>query len=426
MKKVALIFICVFLNAKSLDELILKSYNNEIVNIKQNQNIVATIEKEQAKSKYMPSIAIEGGYLRSDLTKFISDPKYNLNAGFVVDFLIFDGGKRGANLDILELNKSLAKLDLDDAKNKMAYEISKLYFTYNSLSTLLEYKKQYSNYLKNAFLMVKQLNDAGLKPLDELKILEANYGLALTDEKEYEIKLSEVLLSISKLTKQDDVMLQKDSTLAEINDNGSDSLQIQMLNTQIDIAEQKVKSSKSHNYPTIFLQNKTIYHINDYGINMPTIPIPQVMQMIDKISEENFKKRAWHNTFVIGFRYDLFSFGANSKQTQIDRLNLLNLQNKLEYEKRALDLDNKNIKLNLANLKEQIDANKFRVEASNIAFESVDEKYKAGLVSYVEYLNALELKFKAIAAYELVKSKYEMAKAEYYYINGINILDKVR
>ncbi len=425
MKKIILLFLCIFLNAKSLDELILKSQNNELINIKQNQTLVQTLEKEKTTSKYMPKISIEGGYLRTDLTKFMTDPNYNINAGFVVDLLIYDGGAREANLDMLESSKTLANLDLKDSKNKLAYEISMLYFTYNSLATLLEYKKQYSNYLKNSYEMVEKLNQAGLKPFDELKVLEANYQLALTDEKEYEIKLNEVLLNLQKLTKQDNIFLANDSTLEEIDDT-SNSLLLQMLSTKIDIAKTKVKSSKSHHFPTIFLQNKTIYHINDYGIDMPHIPIPQVVQMLERVAEENFKKRAWHNTFMIGFKYDLFSFGANSKQTQIDKINLLSLQNQLEFEKRALRLDNENIKSNLINLKEQINANKLRVEASSLAFKSVNEKYNAGLISYVEYLNALELKFKANAAYELAKSKYEIAKARYYYINGIDILDKVR
>ena len=59
------------------------------------------------------------------------------------------------------------------------------------------------------------------------------------------------------------------------------------------------------------------------------------------------------------------------------------------------------------------------------SFNAVSKKYEAGLLGYVEFLNATAQSFSAGSALELSKSKFEIKKAEYLYERGGKIAENI-
>ncbi|EPV6667420.1 TolC family protein [Campylobacter lari] len=121
----------------------------------------------------------------------------------------------------------------------------------------------------------------------------------------------------------------------------------------------------------------------------------------------------------------MFDFGANQKALEAQKYTSKITQLELEKTKRKVDIELDNLLQEIEISKVKIKALNASFKAANLAFEAIEKKYTAGLCSYVEYLNALELKYKSQSQLELAKNEYEITKARYYFTAGIDIKTKV-
>ncbi|EPW4223196.1 multidrug efflux RND transporter outer membrane subunit CmeD, partial [Campylobacter jejuni] len=120
-----------------------------------------------------------------------------------LNFLLFDGGAREANLRALESREKLSLLDKEQNKNYLALNAITLYFNTLSLEKILLANQQKVSFLKSTFERLQKFYDAGLSPKDELESIKAKYHLSLLELSQNELKLANIQKEIKILSDTD-------------------------------------------------------------------------------------------------------------------------------------------------------------------------------------------------------------------------------
>ncbi|EAL5942249.1 TolC family protein, partial [Campylobacter coli] len=176
--------------------------------------------------------------------------------------------------------------------------------------------------------------------------------------------------------------------------------------------------AKAEYFPKFYIQDNFNFYKNNYN---PKVPAPFV-----NLADQFLEKYSQGNQFILGMEWKIFDFNARAKEVEKERLNVQIANANARFSERKNKEELNYLDKSLKVLQEQILALNLSLNAANLAFESVDKKYQAGLVSYVEYLQALEAKFKAQSDLELAKNEFEITKANYYFNAGIDLNSKVK
>ena len=335
-------------------------------------------------------------------------------------FLLYDGGKREATLEGLKFAQNLATLAKEQGKNYLALNATTLYFNHQSLQSLIKASEQKELFLKNTLTRLESFYKAGLVSKDALETVRAKFHLTSLELHKNRLKLIEVEKSLQELS-QKHFTPQGEAKIKEPSFESPKNLDSLIAQEQVNIARAKLESAKAEYLPRFFIQNNLTWYKNNFDIDIP----PLLMAMSGDFVDKYFKKNSRNNQFILGFEWKIFDFFSTSAKVESERLeyqiqalnaNYVERKNKLE-----IDFLRKELKV----LREQIEALSLANEAASLAFESVDKKYVAGLNSYNDYLQALESKFKAQSDLELAKNEFEIAKARYYFVLGIDIKERI-
>lgn len=403
--------------AANLHELIRLSQNNETYLIKQMQSEQAHLDKEQAFRNYLPTLSLNSAYVANNKDRFIIDPQESLFAKISLNFLLFDGGAREANLRALESKEKLSLLDKEQSKNYLALNAITLYFNTLSLEKILLANKQKVAFLKSTFERLQKFYNAGLSPKDEFESIKAQYHLSLLELSQNELKLTHIQKEI-KILSHTDFKPQGGAFLENPQQEKSQNYEVMMAKEQINLAKEGVNLAKAKYFPKFYIQNNFSFYKNNYN---PKFPPPFV-----NLADEFLEKYSQGNQFILGVEWKIFDFNARAKKVEKERLNVQIANANARFTERKNKEELNYLAKSLKVLQEQISALNISLNAANLAFESVDKKYQAGLVSYVEYLQALEAKFKAQSDLELAKNEFEITKANYYFNAGIELNSKVK
>ncbi|EIM1028431.1 multidrug efflux RND transporter outer membrane subunit CmeD [Campylobacter coli] len=416
-KTIILVFLPLSLSASNLRELITLSQNNEQYLIKQMQSEQASLSRSQAFRNYLPHLSLNSAYVANNKDRFIIDPQESLFAKFSLNLLLYDGGAREANLRALESKEKLSLLDKEQGKNYLALNAITLYFNTLSLEKILLANQQKVEFLRSTFERLQKFHDAGLSPKDELESIKARYHLSLLELSQNELKLTSIqkeirILSNTNFTPSGNAFLENPDK------EKSQSYEVLMAKEQINLAKESVNLAKAEYFPKFYIQDNFGFYKNNYS---PEIPV-----YYQNVADRFLQKYSQNNQFILGVEWKIFDFNARAKEVEKERLNvqIANANARLSERKNKEELNY--IDQSLKVLKQQIYTLNLSLNAANLAFESVDKKYQAGLVSYVEYLQALEAKFKAQSDLELAHNEFEITKANYYFNAGIDLISKVR
>ncbi|EDO6595338.1 multidrug efflux RND transporter outer membrane subunit CmeD [Campylobacter coli] len=416
-KTIILVFLPLSLSASNLREFITLSQNNEQYLIKQMQSEQASLSRSQAFRNYLPHLSLNSAYVANNKDRFIIDPQESLFAKFSLNLLLYDGGAREANLRALESKEKLSFLDKEQSKNYLALNAITLYFNTLSLEKILLANQQKVEFLRSTFERLQKFYDAGLSPKDELESIKARYHLSLLELSQNELKLASIQKEI-KILSNTDFTPSGNAFLENPNQEKSQSYEVLIAKEQINLAKESVNLAKAEYFPKFYMQDNFGFYKNNYN---PKIPTPFI-----NLADEFLEKYSQSNQFILGMEWKIFDFNARAKEVEKERLNvqIANANARLSERKNKEELNY--IDQSLKVLKQQIYTLNLSLNAANLAFESVDKKYQAGLVSYVEYLQALEAKFKARSDLELAHNEFEITKANYYFNAGIDLISKVR
>ncbi|BCX79448.1 TolC family protein [Campylobacter sp. 19-13652] len=410
----------------------------QIIELAQSSNIakISTLNAEKselsllsAKSAYMPNLSLHGGHNHTNAGLII--PKRATQIEARIDFLIYDGGAKEASLNALESLKNSATFSDKQTKNELALNAVKLYFALKSTNEIINAKSAEIDYLSSLSAKLKKLYDVGLAASDELANVSAKHALSIAQMLNLNRKKDEILKELWILTQREfDVSFTQ--TVAEPNyQSSSPNPKLEALRLKNEAAKSEIDRAKAEFLPSIFLQGGLIWYKRKYesellnrAFSLPAATMAQYRGAIN--DDEIFKKRGHYNEIMLGFSWDIFSFGKTNKQVQIARILSEQARLDLEQEKLKNSINLKNLKNDIDSLKSQINAQKEALEVAILANNSSTKRYEAGLISYSDVLLSLARIYEAKSDYALALSELEIKKAEYFYELGESIKDVIR
>ncbi|WP_298055343.1 TolC family protein [uncultured Campylobacter sp.] len=433
MKKIYIFLsFCVFLGGSevkfegNLHELILAAQSSNLAQISNYEPQKAQLQKDAVKSAYMPSLMVEGGYsfLSGDIN--VLRPQRAATARAILELAVYDGGKREALLSSLSHLSAAEILKNEEYQNLLAFNATKLYFSFLSLGELATAKEGEINYLKNALNRLEKYYRAGLSDESEYEAVNARYAMALAERLEISQNQNEIKNQIYALTGRD-IEPVAGSRIAFLDDENSTpqksakpELEALRLNFAAALEDEKITASETN--PQIFIKNTYTFMRTHYDRNL--LPA-QYRSALEPYFDDFFKPNLNTNELILGFSWKAFDFGANKKQREIKRISALQAKLNLDQKRLQNELNLTNIKNDLKTLEQKIAAGESALNSAQTSLNAVSKKYEAGLLGYVEFLNATAQSFSAGSALELSKSKFEIKKAEYLYERGGKIAENI-
>jgi len=431
MKKIYIFLnFCVFLVGSevkfegNLPELILAAQSSNLAQISNYEPQKAQLQKDAVKSAYMPSLTVDGGYsfLSGDIN--VLRPQRAATARAILELSVYDGGKREALLSSLSHLSAAEILKNEEYQNLLAFNMAKLYFSFLSLGELALAKEGEINYLKNALNRLEKYYRAGLSDESEYEAVNARYAMALAERLEISQNQNEIKNQIYALTGRD-IEPVAGSRIAFADDfapQKSEKPELEALKLNFAAALEDEKITASETNPQIFIKNTYTFMRTHYDRNL--LPA-QYRSALEPYFDDFFKPNLNTNELILGFSWKAFDFGANKKRREIKRISALQAKLNLDQKRLQNELNLTNIKNDLKTLEQKIAAGKSALNSAQTSLNAVSKKYEAGLLGYVEFLNATAQSFSVGSALELSKSKFEIKKAEYLYERGGKIAENI-
>ena len=431
MKKIYIFLsFCVFLVGSevkfegNLPELILAAQSSNLAQISNYEPQKAQLQKDAVKSAYMPSLTVDGGYsfLSGDIN--VLRPQRAATARAILELSVYDGGKREALLSSLSHLSAAEILKNEEYQNLLAFNMAKLYFSFLSLGELALAKEGEINYLKNALNRLEKYYRAGLSDESEDEAVNARYAMALAERLEISQNQNEIKNQIYALTGRD-IEPVAGSRIAFADDfapQKSEKPELEALKLNFAAALEDEKITASETNPQIFIKNTYTFMRTHYDRNL--LPA-QYRSALEPYFDDFFKPNLNTNELILGFSWKAFDFGANKKRREIKRISALQAKLNLDQKRLQNELNLANIKNDLKTLEQKIAAGKSALNSAQTSLNAVSKKYEAGLLGYVEFLNATAQSFSVGSALELSKSKFEIKKAEYLYERGGKIAENI-
>lgn len=403
MKKALFLLLPTLMFAESLKDILdFAQKNNSILESKKYIKNAKESEVASRKSAYYPKIDIGASYKNvSDASLFQIEDTYALYGKFEVD--IYDGGVKSALHDKAK-NELLSSVhDELSSKESISLDITKNFYTILSLKSRIKAKLDAQASLLEQLERVKQFYEARLATEDDIQRLRASY-----DKESYEIEsLNFELISAKKylelrVGKNIDTLESssfKDVTSLEYEQSDS----IKSLTYQETAIKKGAEAQDAIYYPNIKLED--IYTKYEYGSVDANNPLK-----IDK-----------QNVAMISLNMTIYDNSASSHAREALILNAKALNEQIKYRINEQKVEQEISLERIESQKLRIKSAKSSLVASSSAFATVDEKYRARIVDYITYLDALSAKTEAMATYESSLHELQIAYAIYYFYSGKKI-----
>lgn len=382
----------------------------------QNNNLVLSSkfakeakEKEVAskKSDYFPTIDIGASYKNtSDVTPFqISD----IYSGYAkVELDVYDGGAKSSQLERSKDEFRASFHDEAQMKKSLSLQIVQDFYTIKSLESSLRAKEDAKKSLQEQLERIKQFYDAKLATQDDIDRLQASY-----DRNSYEIESlnfemlsakKSLELKVGKEIESFDESSFKDTELSDFEENDD----IKSLIYKERAIKNSAEALEGAYYPNVKLEDTyTVYGYDDIAPNHPA-----------KIDRQN--------VLMLSMNMRIFDYGSTSESKQALILNSKALNEEIKYMSKEQKMRHGISVARVNSSKLKIKSAKSSLTSASSAFETVNEKYNAGIVDYVIYLDALSAKTDASALYEKSLNDLEVAYAMFYYYGGKKLEDFIK
>jgi len=406
-KKILFLIIPAFIYADDLQSLLeFATSNNKIVASNILTQKAKKSEVESSKSAYYPTLDVGAFYKRDDdASPFQAGDTYSAYAKIGVD--LYDGGRKS---NTIKQNKAVlksSKYDSSAYKKSLQLQITQDFYNIKSAKSTLKALQETDKQLFASLERIKKFYAVGSATNDDVERLKAAYSnnTYKISSMKYQIISLKKLLGI-KVGKKIDTL--DDSSIKipqEIQKEFSDA--ILSLQANASSLTFTADSLNALYYPQLRVEDT--YSVYDYDRENPNVtPLDD------------------QNVLMLTLNMRLFDNGTISKQKEAILIQKEALNQEIEQLK---DEQNINVELSLLKIetvKAQIQSAKSSLTSSASAFETVSEKYEAGLVDYVTYLDALSIKTIAKAQYETALNNLQIAYASYYYNTNKNIKDFIK
>ncbi|MDA3909187.1 MAG: TolC family protein [Sulfurimonas sp.] len=394
-----------FLYSYTLDELLELSHNNRVV--ESAEHILSSKEKlyESSKSSYLPTVDIGANYQNaSKETGAIAQNTLRFQAS--LKYTIYDGGKKDSLYNQLESSIDSSKSSIEATKNSMSLEVSRLYFEYFGLEADKEAITQEIQQLKEEFKRIEFFYEAGSVTKDEVVKIDSKVKNAQVLLQEVELKSQRVMHTLEYYisTKVESIdanatiklpIEQKEILRADIKSLEYDATSV--------LHEANIK--KSQNMPVVYLDD-TLSHSDYYFEN-------EALKSGFLVEDQNIA--------MVNVSWNIFDFGARTKEYESKLQEYLSKKSLIEYEKSKADIEYRLAKISFSIAQEKVKSTKAAADASSLAYKLIKFKYQNKTIDNVSYLLALSEKYKAQRDSKRALYELEIRKAELIYFSGKDI-----
>jgi len=410
MKYTTLIWLVIpaLMNAQSLNELIdFALSNNKIVQSKQLTQNAKLKDVESSQNTYYPTVDAGGFYQNlNSRTPGAAGDVYSGYAKIGVD--LYDG-RRKAN--IIEQKKALSnasKYDTVSYKKSLQLDIVNDFFNIQSIKETLKALSNKKRQLQAELLRIKKFYKVGSATKDEIDKLQAalSNNFYQIDSVKFQILSLKQILSV-KIGKS--VKNLENSSIIEpknIQKSVSDNIKILMENSKS--LEFGAKSLDSTYKPQVRLEDT--FSLYGYGRSDST----------------HFEGADHQNKFMLSFNIRIFDNAVVRKQKESLMIQKMALEKQINQQKEVQEINVKLAKSKINTAKAQIQSAKSSLVSASSAYETISQKFKAGVVDNVAYLDALSVKTNAQAQHEKALNDLQIAYASYYYYTNKNIKDFIK
>jgi outer membrane protein TolC len=333
-----------------------------------------------AKADYLPQINVSAQYNPIDTFavpkdnqfETIEDDSWRVDA--VLNQKIYDFGKTTSTIKAYEKDENIANLSLDDAKALLVYSVKNQYNLALLKTKEIEVRKKDLQTKEELYKQAKALVLQGLKTeadatsiLSELYIAQDNLAIAKAD-------LNKALTTLSLYTGE---RLDADTQLKE---------SVEVKNQNIMSADMLFKDILSKN---LLLKSSQEEIKKDALIYKATKA--QNFGSIDAIASYNYQNslNEYDESLVgVSITVPIYNGGRISAQTQQARIAKEIAKESYNSQKLLLQEEVENLVIDLQRYRYTIKAKEALIESSNATKEIVEARYKEGLATYIEVLDA--------------------------------------
>jgi outer membrane protein TolC len=333
-----------------------------------------------AKADYLPQINVSAQYNPIDTFavpkdnqfETIEDDSWRVDA--VLNQKIYDFGKTTSTIKAYEKDENIANLSLDDAKALLVYSVKNQYNLALLKTKEIEVRKKDLQTKEELYKQAKALVLQGLKTeadatsiLSELYIAQDNLAIAKAD-------LNKALTTLSLYTGE---RLDADTQLKE---------SVEVKNQNIMSSDMLFKDILSKN---LLLKSSQEEIKKDALIYKATKA--QNFGSIDAIASYNYQNslNEYDESLVgVSITVPIYNGGRISAQTQQARIAKEIAKESYNSQKLLLQEEVENLVIDLQRYRYTIKAKEALIESSNATKEIVEARYKEGLATYIEVLDA--------------------------------------
>jgi outer membrane protein TolC len=376
--------------------------NNDLVISKSLIQEAKEREVQARKSDYYPTIDIGASYQSlNERSPFMPGDVYGGYAKVGLD--LYDGGKRSSLLNQKKSELKASNFDTEAMKTSISLQIVQDFFTIKSLEASLASRINAQDALQAQLNRMKAFFSAKLATSDDVDRLQSAYD---TNVYEIESIKFEILSHMHSLELKVGVKVTSldESKFQRLHQNDYELVDsIKSLMAQDDAIVNSAESIDSVYYPQLRVEDT--YSLYGYD-------------RTDALHPEGAENQ---NKILLTFNMRLFDMGSIQKQKQAVLLKSQSLQQEIAYKKHEQDIQYSLAKSRINTTESKIKSAKSALISSESAFKTIEEKYNAGIVDNVVYLDALTTQTKAEALYQTSLNDLEIAYAIYYYYAGKEI-----
>ncbi len=400
----------------NLGALIEKAQSNELIDVYKAKLTSATTAYDATKSSYYPRIDLgASGQLISPRDSLGAGQIYNVHAEASV--IVMDGFRRENILDEKTKLRHASEYDLSQIKKDVALQVASLYFNLQIVQADIDALEQTREQLLEQLNQQRKFYEARLTTEDNVVRIEA--ALANLDYR-VEVKrydYDETMAKLYTLTNEVVEVVEEGGLVEPYYAQVAELDTLKSMTATAEAVKFKAEQVDSSYYPNIILSDRFGYtaYEDDAFDELAGSPLGGSFERINT-----------QNVLMLSLKMNIIDFSAASEQKQVVLAEHNALKAQLAYKRKQVDADLKLAERAVERSKKLLEASELSQKASNRTFEIIDKKYKARVVDYVKYLDALTQKTEAMAQYNRAVGALEISYARFYYFAGFDVKEYIK
>jgi len=404
MIKLMILFLPLFLYGESLKSLLNDAQNNNELIV--SKSIISDSKRSELKSSqndYYPTVDVGAFYQRYDKASSMM-PGTTYSAFAKISFDVYSGGKKSYTEKQKMDEYRASQFDEEATKKSIKLAIVQDFYNLKNLEASLSALKESLNAVKAQLERVTQFYDAQLATSDDVDRLQSAYdkNIYRIDSTKFEIFSLQKKLELKVGRKIDSF---SNSTFKKMGDSNSDELDlIKSLRATKSSVLNASQTIESYYYPQVKIEDT--YSFYAYADEPTMFPIEQVDNQNKIMATVNMR---------------LVDFGAIGEAKEALRLQADALAQQIVYQTKEQKMNQELSRKRVETAQLNIRSSRSALKASKSALKTITQKYAAGIVDNVVYLDALSSNTEAKSAYESSLNNLEISYALYYFYRGKNI-----